>query len=80
LNFAFYAKANNPYLYVDTHDSGLFFNKGFAQVSYTPITWVNELNFTASKRLSFAANYVYNKLLYYKAHQGSIELKYLFAK
>jgi tetratricopeptide (TPR) repeat protein len=80
LNYAFSAKADNPYLFVDSHDNGLYFNHGFAQVNYTPIAWVNELNITASKRLSFAANYVYNKLLYYTIRQGSIELKYVFVK
>jgi len=81
LNYAFSAKADNPYLYVDAHDSsGLFFNHGFAQVKYTPIAWVNELSIAASKRLYLTANYVYNKLLYYTIHQGSIELKYVFVK
>ena len=80
LNLAFSAKADNPYLYVDSHDSGLFVNRGFAKVSYTPITWVNQLSIAASEKFFVSANYSYDKLLYYKSHRGSIELKYLFAK
>jgi hypothetical protein len=80
INIAFSAKADNPYLYVDTHDNGLIFNKGFAQVSYTPISWVNELSIVASSKLSIGANYAYDKLLYYKGHRGGIELKYAFLK
>jgi hypothetical protein len=80
LNIAFSAKADNPYLYVDTHDNGLMFNMGFAQVSYTPISWVSELSISASKKLSFSAKYAYDKLLYYKGNRGSIELKYAFLK
>ena len=80
LNIAFSAKANNPYLYVDSHDSGLYFNHGFAKVNYTPTSWVNELSFAASSKLSFTANYCFDKLLYYQGHRGSIELKYIFSK
>jgi len=80
LNIAFSAKADNPYLYVDSHDSGLYFNHGFAKVNYTPTSWVNELSFAASSKLFFTANYCYDKLLYYQGHRGSIELKYIFSK
>ena len=80
LNIAFSAKADNPYLYVDSHDNGLYFNHGFAQVNYTPTSWVNELGFAASSKLFFTANYAYDKLLYYQGHRGSIELKYIFSK
>ena len=50
------------------------------EVKYTPTSWINELSITATKRLSIAANYGYDKLLYYKGHRGSLELKYLFVK
>ena len=80
LNIAFAAKADNPYLYVDIHDSGLFFNKGFAPVDYTPTSWTNELSFAVTKKFYITANYNYDKLLYYIGHRGSMELKYVFAK
>jgi hypothetical protein len=79
-NIAFSAKADNPYLYVDAHDSGLFFNSGFARIDYTPISWTNELTLSVLKKLFVTAAYNYDKLLYYKGNRGSIELKYLFAK
>ena len=80
LNIAFSAKADNPYLYVDSHDNGLYFNHGFAKVNYTPTSWVNELSLAASSKLFVTANYSFDKLLYYQGHRGSIELKYVFSK
>jgi len=80
LNIAFSARADNPYLYVDSHDNGLFINSGFAKVSYTPTIWTNELMVAASNKLSIVANYTYDKLLYYKGHRAGIELKYAFLK
>jgi hypothetical protein len=80
INIAFSAKADNPYLYLDTHDSGLFFNHGFAQTKYTPTSWVNELSIATSDKFYITAIYSYDKLLYYKSQKGSLELKYLFLR
>ncbi len=80
INIAFAAKADNPYLFVDSHDVGLFFNKGFAEVSYAPTSWTNELSYEITRKFFITGNYNFDKLLYYQGHRGSVELKYVFAK
>jgi len=81
LSIGLFAKADNPYLYLDKNGGGeLFINGGFAKVDYMPATWVNELSIAASSRFFINAVYTYDKLLYYKSNRGSIELKYLFLK
>jgi len=80
VSIGIFAKADNPYLYLDKNGGEFFINNGFAKTDYMPVSWVNELNLAVSNKLSIAAIYAYDKLLYYKANRGSIELKYVFLK
>ena len=80
VNIGVVAKADNPYMWLDEPGGDFVVFTGYAQTNFLPATWVNELRFAASDKCSLAANYTYDKILFYKIHKGSIELKYHFLK
>ena len=72
------AKADNPNLTLEKHANQFFIQKQYATISYTPVTWVTELQAGLSKKLFIGINYTFDQLLFYTSNQGSLQLKYLF--
>ena len=78
-SIGFYARADQPSLYIDRNGSGPFFiNKKYESLSYTPLEITSELNIKIAKQFYISGNYTYNSLIFFKSNSGYIQLKYLF--
>jgi hypothetical protein len=80
VNIGVNATADNPYLWLDERNSQFFVDRDHFNMKFKPANWTSELRVAASERCTIAANYIYDQLLFYKSHRGSLELKYLFIR
>lgn len=77
-NYGFYAKADNPIIYVKRKGKEIITEKYFGEVSYTPLELYTEIKANVSKRFSISANYQFSRLFFYKFNQLGLSVNYLF--
>lgn len=74
-----YARADNPYIYLDKKPGNAFFiNKVYSTEEYTPIEFVSELQVKSNRKFSLNVSYTYNKLLFYSSNLLNLGMKYHF--
>lgn len=75
------AEADNPYLYENVNSAGeLFVDYGYVIQRYTPAELESALIFQFGNKLELRAAYFYQRLFFYTAQGGRLELKYRLGK
>jgi len=75
-NLGFFAKAQIPYLFLDTNQYGQFvIKKDFSNERYFPYTISAYASFQLSKKVSLRADYRFNSTYFYSEHYAGLQLK-----
>ncbi|NOY51045.1 MAG: hypothetical protein GXO88_10860 [Chlorobi bacterium] len=75
----FYARAMNPYLYLNKKNSGkLEIRRDFYQESFTPLDMGINFNYNLSNNTVLSANYRYLQTFYFNSNDFNIGLKIFF--
>lgn len=77
-SFGFLAQAEVPYYYVQFTPPQYQLNKDFTVHQFNPAELFAGLELQPGKQFQLQFNYQYNAVLFYKLHQGSIQLNYRF--
>jgi hypothetical protein len=81
LSCGVYAVADNPYLYENTNPMGEpVVEYGYTEQPYYPAEWESTLAFHFWEKLDMQVGYYYQRLFFYTAQGGRIELKYRLGK
>jgi hypothetical protein len=73
-----FARAQNPYLFLNRDQASLFIDKGFYTERYTPFEVKGQVSYSASSHLGLEGGYVHTKAFFYTANQVFTNLKFSF--
>ena len=81
LSYGVYAVADNPYLYENINPMGEpVVEYGYTEQRYYPAEWESTFSFHFWEKLDLQVGYYYQRLFFYTAQGGRIELKYRLGK
>lgn len=77
-SYGFLAQADLPYYYVTFNPPQYQLNKDITNISFNPAEFFAALEIQPAKQFNLQFTYQYNAVLFYKLHQGNIQLNYRF--
>jgi len=78
-NYGFYARAMNPFLYLDADaGGGLYIRREFLEMAFTPFSVGTKLTVRFSETVTGEASYTFNRNFFYENHLAGVSLRTVF--